>query len=85
MFDPLRTEETKTLNSKLKIECLQTYPESQSKYKSYDCGLFVDGLGFVSFDGVEPYCPCGGANALSDILQAGGFIDYKNISFVGVE
>jgi len=69
--------EIKNINGK-KFACNDGYYMGSKKESAF----FVKGKGFVSFDGIYPYCPAGGEKSLELIIQGGGFNSFKGMSFV---
>lgn len=78
---PKRSKATIALNKKLKIVKLDHYKAPN--------GAIVTGHAFIVPDrGVlafkkdrQPYTPVGGVRALQEILDAGGFLSYKDLTF----
>ena len=84
----MRSQRTIQINSELKIVRLK----GNIKFLDVDGYYMPKGycfkhpkMGFVSFDGVMPYMPQGGKNALKSILEQGGFLDYDTITFLTVQ
>lgn len=76
---------TKQLNKALEIVRLDgvQFNTPNGVAKIYGYGFYVVGKGYLQFNtDVIPYTPCGGKEALESIVQAGGFLNYNNITFV---
>jgi len=72
--------EAKKLNPKLEIKRIKNKSFGNSDVNGY--AFFIKGKGYLSYNGKTPYMPIGGEKALKEIIDGGGFLNYKDMKFL---